>query len=228
MCGRFSLFVPPAVLEDRFGAEVGGSYVPRYNVAPRDGVAAIRNDDPETIDALSWGLVPGWVDDPDDYPRPINARAETVAEKPSFRDAYAERRCLVLADGFYEWTGRRGSKQPYRIVRTDGEPFAFAGLWETWGSNGGTLRTTTILTTAANETVGEIHDRMPVILERDEERGWLAAADPDDLQSMLDPYPDAELEAYPVSTAVNDPSHDSPDVVEQVDVDEQSGLGQFG
>ncbi|HKJ60207.1 MAG TPA: SOS response-associated peptidase, partial [Halobacteriales archaeon] len=115
MCGRFSLFVPPGILEERFDAEVGASYVPRYNVAPRDDVAAIRNDDQETIDALSWGLVPDWVDDPDDFPRPINARAETVAEKPSFRDAFAERRCLVLADGFYEWTGRRGSKQPYRI-----------------------------------------------------------------------------------------------------------------
>ena len=228
MCGRFSLFVPPGILEERFDAEVAGTYVPRYNVAPRDDVAAIRNDDPETIDALSWGLVPDWVDDPDDFPRPINARAETVAEKPSFRDAFAERRCLVLADGFYEWTGRRGSKQPYRIVRTDGEPFAFAGLWETWGSNGGTLRTTTIVTTAANETVGAIHDRMPVILERDEERPWLSGGDPDVLQSMLHPYPDGELDAYPVSTAVNDPSHDSPDVVEPVDVDEQSGLGQFG
>ena len=228
MCGRFSLFVPPGILEERFDAAVAGAFVPRFNVAPRDDVAAIRDDDPGTIDSLSWGLVPGWVDDPDDFPRPINARAETVAEKPSFRDAFAERRCLVLADGFYEWKGRRGSKQPYRVTRTDGEPFAFAGLWETWGSNGGTLRTTTIITTAANETVGAIHDRMPVILARDEERRWLSAAAPDDLQSMLDPYPDDDLEAYPVSRAVNDPSNDSPDVVEPVDVDEQSGLGQFG
>lgn len=240
MCGRFSLFVPPSVLEERFDATASGPIVPRYNVAPRDDVAAIRNDDAETIDALGWGLVPSWVDDPDDYPRPINARAETVAEKPSFRDAFAERRCLVLADGFYEWKGDRGAKQPYRIARPDDEPFAFAGLWEAWGANGGdsvgggidgdgeSLRTVTIVTTDANDTVGAIHDRMPVILEPDEERRWLADADPEELHSMLDPYPDDGLEAYPVSKAVNDPANDSPDVVEPVDVDEQSGLGDFG
>jgi len=228
MCGRFSLFVPPAVLEERFDAEVAGTLLPRYNVAPGDDVSAIRNDDSRTIDSLTWGLLPGWVDDPDDFPRPINARAETVAEKPSFRDAFADRRCLVLADGFYEWQGHRGSKQPYRIARADGEPFAFAGLWETWGSNGGTLRTTTIVTTASNETVGAVHDRMPVILEPDEERRWLAGDDADELRSMLDPYPDDDLDVHPVSTAVNDPSNDSPDLVEPVDVGEQSGLGEFG
>ena len=235
MCGRFSLFVPPSVLEERFDAAASRPIVPRYNVAPRDDVAAIRNDDPGTIDALGWGLVPSWVDDPDDYPRPINARAETVAEKPSFRDAFAERRCLVLADGFYEWKGDRGAKQPYRITRPDDEPFAFAGLWETWGANGGDskgdggpLRTVTIVTTDANDTVGAIHDRMPVILEPDEERRWLADADPEELHSMLDPYPDGGLETYPVSKAVNDPVNDSPDVVEPVDIGEQSGLGDFG
>lgn len=238
MCGRFSLFVPPSVLEERFDAEAAEPLVPRYNVAPGDDVAAIRNADQGSIDALEWGLLPSWVDDPEDFPKPINARAETLGEKPSFRDAFAERRCLVLADGFYEWKGARGAKQPYRIARVDDEPFAFAGLWETWGANGegtrgggtddDTLRTVTIVTTDANETVGAIHDRMPVILEPEEERRWLSASDPADLHAVLDPYPDDGLEAYPVSKAVNDPANDSPDVIEPVDVGEQSGLGDFG
>ena len=255
MCGRFSLFVPPSVLEERFDAEAARPLVPRYNVAPRDDLAAIRNDEPGTIDALEWGLLPSWVDDPDDFPRPINARAETVAEKPSFRDAFAERRCLVLADGFYEWKGERGAKQPYRIARPDDEPFAFAGLWERWGSGGGvgngggaggggearggdgsgsgngdtgSTRTATIVTTEANGTVAGVHDRMPAILEPDEERRWLSADDPEELRTLLDPYPDDGLVAYPVSKAVNDPANDSPDVIEPVDVGEQSGLGDFG
>lgn len=238
MCGRFSLFVPPSVLEERFDAEAAEPLVPRYNVAPGDDVAAIRNADPGSIDSLEWGLLPSWVDDPDDFHRPINARAETLGEKPSFRDAFDERRCLVPADGFYEWKGGRGAKQPYRIARRDGEPFAFAGLWETWGANGdgtggggtdgSSRRTVTIVTTDANETVGAIHDRMPVILEPAEKQRWLSASDPDDLRSLLDPYPDDGLEAYPVSKAVNDSANDSPDVVEAVDVGEQSGLGDFG
>ena len=227
MCGRFSLFVPPSVVEERFDAETARPLVPQYNVAPGDDVAAIRDADPGTIDGLTWGLLPSWVDDPEGFPRPINARAETVGEKPSFRDAFAERRCLVVADGFYEWKETRGAKQPYRIARPDDEPFAFAGLWETWRSNGESVRSVTILTTAANETVEPIHDRMPVILERGEERRWLTESSPDDLHALLDPYPEDGLVTYPVSTAVNDPANDSPAVVEPADVDEQSGLGDF-
>jgi len=228
MCGRFSLFVPPDDLEARFEAAPTVELRPRYNVAPGDDVATIRNDSADEIDSLQWGLLPGWVDDPDDWPYPINARAETLAEKPSFRDAFRERRCLVLADGFYEWRGERGSKQPYRIARPDGAPFAFAGLWETWDDGGESIRTTTVVTTDANETVAPIHDRMPVMLARGEERAWLEEEDPDALRSMLDPYPAEAVVAYPVSTAVNDPRNDSPAVVEPADVGEQSDLGRFG
>lgn len=228
MCGRFSLFVPPGVLSERFEVEVVEPIVPRYNIAPGDDVVVVRNDAPSAIDRLEWGLIPHWVDDPDDYPKPKNARAETLAEKASFRDAFDERRCLVLADGFYEWQGTRGTKQPYRIARRDGAPFAFAGLWETWDGNGATRLTTTIVTTDPNATVAPIHDRMPVVLAPDEERRWLDGGDRDELQRMLDPYPDDELVAYPVSRAVNDPSNDTPDVVEAVDVDTQSGLSEFG
>jgi len=132
MCGRTSLFVPPSVVEERFDAKFGAEDVPRYNVAPRQDLYAITRESPATVDAFQWGLLPGFVDDPDDSPRPINARAETLAETPYFREAVASRRCLVLADGFYEWKGSRGSTQPYRIQRTDEQPFAFAGLRETW------------------------------------------------------------------------------------------------
>ncbi len=130
----------------------------------------------------------------------------------------------MLADGYYEWTGDRGTKQPYRIAKGD-EPFAMAGLWERWGDG---LRTVTIVTTDANEGVADIHDRMPAILEPDEEAAWLEADDPDERAGLLDPYPDDDgLEAYPVSTAVNDPSNDRPSLVEPIDIGEQSGLDEF-
>lgn len=227
MCGRFSLFVPQPDVERRFEASATAPLGERYNIAPRDDVAVIRGDDPDVIDHHQWGLRPAWVDDPDGWPHPINARAETVEEKPSFRDAVAERRCLVLADGYYEWTGTRGSKQPYRITRGN-EPFAFAGLWAAWGEDGGEHRSVSIVTTAANDTVGELHDRMPVILEPDEEARWLAADDPKVRAKLLDAYPDDDgLETYPVSRAVNDPSNDRPSIVEPIDIGEQSGLDEF-
>ena len=228
MCGRFSLFVAPDDLEERFGAEAAVALEPRYNLAPGDDVAVVRNDAPDAIHLAGWGLVPAWVDDPDDWPAPSNARAETVAERPAFRDAFAERRCLVLADGFYEWTGRRGSKQPHRVVRPDREPFAMAGLWARRDADGGHRDTTTIVTTDANDPVSRLHDRMPVVLAPGEERRWLAGDDPEDLRALLDPYPDDGLETYPVSRAVNDPSNDDPSVVEPVDVGQQSGLEEFG
>ncbi|WP_158058241.1 SOS response-associated peptidase [Halorussus halophilus] len=235
MCGRTSLFVPQSVLEERFDATATKPITPRYNIAPGDRLATIQNDATDEIDQLEWGLVPSWVDDPDDSPRPINARAETVAEKPMFRDAFEKRRCLVLADGFYEWQGQRGSKQPYRITRRDDQPFAFAGLWETWdggddhpnGENGH-RETVTIITTDANETVADVHDRMPVILDREDEQMWLSATDEKQLQGVLDPYPADELRAYPVSKRVNNPANDSADVIEEIDVGEQVGFDEFG
>lgn len=121
---------------------------------------------------MNWGIRPHWIDDPNDWSHPITARAETVAEKPSFRGAFEERRCLVLADGFYEWKGSRGAKTPYRIERGDDEAFAFAGLWETWSSNGDELETVTIITTESNDLMESIHDRMPVILDESDERRW--------------------------------------------------------
>lgn len=213
-------------IEERFGATPVREMVPRYNIAPGDDLPAIENVAPDEIRFPRWRLVPGWVDDLDDWPSPINARAETVTEKPTFRNAFEERRCLVLADGFYEWKGARGSKQPYRVVRSDEEPFAMAGLWETREVNGETHQTTAIITTDANETVRPIHDRMPVILAPSEERRWLESDDPDELLALLDPADSDALRAYPVSTAVNDPSNDDPSVIEE-QPDPQSGLGDF-
>ena len=213
-------------IEERFGATPVREMVPRYNIAPGDDLPAIENDAPEEIRFPRWGLVPSWVDDVEDWPAPINARAETVAEKPAFRGAFSNRRCLVLADGFYEWKGTRGSKQPYRVVRQDGEPFAMAGLWESREQNGQSVQTTAIITTDANETLRPIHDRMPVILDPDEERDWLEGDDEAALHDLLDPANPDALRAYPVSTAVNNPGNDSPAVIEE-QPDPQSGLGDF-
>ncbi|MFB6296348.1 MAG: SOS response-associated peptidase [Halobacteriales archaeon] len=223
MCGRLSLTVPPEALEDRFSASPPPALEPCYNVAPGEDLAAIRNDDRGRIDLLEWGLVPSWADDPGSGH--INARAETVAEKPSFRDAYENRRCLVLADGYYDWADERGrGSQPYRFTRTDGEPFAMAGIWERRESPEEVRRTVAILTTEPNAVVEPIHHRMPVILDRNEEGQWL---DGEPTEGLLDPYPEVDLRAYPVSDAVNDPSNDSPAVIEEVDPPEQTGLEEF-
>lgn len=228
MCGRFGLYLAPDDLEERFDGTIEFDYEPRYNIAPEgSGTAVVTNEAPDEIDQLRWGLRPEWVDEPDDWPHPINARAETVAEKRSFRDAFEHRRCLVPANNFYEWTGRRGRRIPYSIGVGDQETFSMAGLWASWSENGSSVRSFTIITTAANEVVGELHDRMPVILDRDEERRWLGADDPDELQSLLDPFPDDRTERYEVSTKVNNPANDGPELIEPVG-SSQTGLDAFG
>ena len=227
MCGRTSLFVPESVLEEQFEATAVAPLTPRYNIAPGDDLATIQNDATDEIDLLEWGLLPSWVDDPSNSPKPINARAESVADKSMFRDAFDKRRCLVLADGFYEWKGQRGSKQPYRITRPDDRPFAMAGLWETWGDDG-ERETVTIITTEANETVADVHDRMPVILDESDEDTWLTASDEDTLLGVLDPYPADQLRAYPVSKKVNKPGNDSPEIIEEIDIGKQVGFDDFG
>jgi putative SOS response-associated peptidase YedK len=226
MCGRMSLFVDPDDLVDRFDADLDFEYERRYNVAPGDELAVVPDDREDTITRQDWGLVPSWADDPDEGPRPINARAETVDEKPTFSDAFERRRCLVLADGFYEWAGSRGSKRPYRVHLTGNEPFAMAGLWDRW-ENGSTIESVTVVTTDANDVVAPMHDRMPVILDPDAEREWLHA-DQSRAHELLEPYGCDDLEAYPISTAVNDPANDSADVLLPADRGEQSDFGDFG
>jgi len=226
MCGRTSLFVPEPRVEARFDATAVESLEPRYNVAPRDDLAVIRDDAPGAIHLDEWGLVPDWTDDPG-ADRFINARAETVEEKPSFADAVAERRCLVLADGFYEWQDRTTGSQPYRVQRADGEPFAMAGLYERHDGD----PTVAVLTAEPNAVVEPLHHRMAVVLPAGREREWLSAEDPDDRADLLaTPDPDP-WERFPVTDRVGDPSYDDPVLVEPVDApeeDPQTGLGDFG
>lgn len=222
MPGRLGLWAERSQLERRFGAEIQFDYEPRYNITPESDVPTITNDDPDTITPVEWGFVAPW----DETRRLINARSETVAEKRTFEAAFAERRCLLLASGYYEWQAQPGGpKQPYLIRRSDDEPFAFAGLWNP--ANGYDRPTCTILTTVPSSSIEHIHDRMPVILEPDEEQRWLETDAADGLQELLDPSPADHLDAYPISTKVNDPTYDQPDVIEPVAVGDQSGLGDF-
>ena len=224
MCGRISLFVRWGVLEDRFEATAPERLAPSYNVAPSENLAVIRTDAREEIRLHEWGLQPAWADDPST--RFINARAETIDEKPSFADAAANRRCLVLADGFYEWQDRTTGRQPFRIERTDREPFAMAGLFE----HGPDATTVAVVTTTPNDVVAPIHDRMAAVLDEKAEDAWLAADDPGDRMRLLQtPDPDG-FHAYPVSTALNDPGNDGPEFLERASVsdeDPQTGFDDF-
>ncbi|MFB6139563.1 MAG: SOS response-associated peptidase [Halosimplex sp.] len=233
MCGRYSLFAPPADIEERFDATFDDEFEPRYNAAPSRALPVISGDEPETIQRMEWGLVPEWADDRSDFEF-INARAETIRTKRSFANAYESRRCLVPADGFYEWAETGDGKQPYRVTVGDGDLFAMAGLWARWtppqtqtglGDFGGgsgpdgdpdAVETFTVITTEPNGTVADLHHRMAVVLSPEEEEQWLTG-DPDEVEGLLDPYPADAMRTYPVSTAVNDPANDSPAVLEEVD-----------
>src|SRR5687768_2701412 len=201
MCGRYTLIRLDDVLEKFPWIEHSPpDLVPRYNIAPTQPLLAVANDNPNEFTHFMWGLVPSWAKDPSVGNRMINARAETIAEKPAFRNALKRRRCLVIADGFYEWkpqpgSGKKPMKTPMYIRMKDAKPFAFAGLWETWhdrsAGTGSELRSCTLITTQPNELMKPIHDRMPVIIPPDRYRDWLADGeiDPDRAQEMLAPYP---------------------------------------
>ena len=217
MCGRYTLASPTERLAEEFGLDgTSVELAPNYNVAPTQGVAAVLEEGGQRrLEVLRWGLIPPWADDPGIGSRMINARSETAPGKPSFRRAFRERRCLIPADGFYEWQRTNGAKQPYYIHMEDGRPFAFAGLWESWSKGEGEIRTCTILTTGANALVGEVHDRMPVILAHDAYDVWLdPVSERDELTGLLAPYPEDEMEAYPVSRFVNSPSNNDPRCIE--------------
>ena len=216
MCGRYSLTADLAELAGRF--EFDGdweAFERRYNIAPTQEVLTVVGGEKRRGGFMRWGLIPHWTKDSKIGSRMINARAETVAEKPSFRTALRRRRCLVLADGFYEWQRVGKNKRPMRIVMRSGEPFAFAGLWETWRDPEGTvIPSCTIITTTPNDLLKPIHNRMPVILPRDLEDFWLddSIDDPAALTSVLTPYPDDTMEAYEVSPLVNSVANDGPEV----------------
>lgn len=224
MCGRFTQTASPAVIAQEFGVAAPPLFTARYNIAPSQPVAAIRIE-PGTMTRqlvqLRWGLIPSWAKDPKIGHQCINAKAETVAEKPSFRAAFKARRCLVIATGFYEWQVQGVRKQPMWIGLKSHRPFAFAGLWEQWHPpEGADIESCTILTTEPNELLRPIHNRMPVILAPSAYDQWLdpTVHDAESLKSLLCPYPSEELTAYPVSTLVNNPRHDAPDCLEPVSV----------
>ena len=222
MCGRFTLRTDPETLTETFPGFTtlaADEMSPRYNIAPSQPIAVVANNGENKVEFFQWGLIPSWAKDPKIGNRMINARAETLAEKPSFRTPYKRRRCLVLTDGFYEWKAEPGSKSktPFYIRLKSEKPFAFAGLWEAWSPNidDDPLLSCTIITTSPNALMETIHRRMPVILEPDAYNLWLDPSDqsPKQLDGLLTAYPAEEMEAYPVSRLVNRPSNDSPDCI---------------
>jgi len=214
MCGRFTLFEADKVLSREFGVSGIPPLSPRYNIAPSQPVAVVRTasaGNRRELALLRWGLIPSWSKDPAIGNRLINARAETVREKPSFRNAFRRHRCLIPANGFYEWQRQERGKQPYFVRMNDGRLFAFAGLWDRWESpDKGVIETCTILTTASNAVLSSIHDRMPVILPPGEYDRWLdpALLDTDSLATLLVPFPTENMLAFPVSPRVNTPTVD--------------------
>jgi len=219
MCGRFTLTANPADVQDTFSNfNFPTQFAPRFNIAPSQPVLAIPNDDKLTADFFVWGLIPMWAKDPSIGNRLINARGETLAEKPSFRGSYRHKRCLILTDGFYEWKSLAGkkTKTPYFIHMHKRKPFAFAGLWDHWESpDGSSIKTCTIITTTPNELMESIHDRMPVIIHPRDYNKWLDSAPqtPENLQPLIKPYPAEAMSAYPVSTLVNSTTNDAPELV---------------
>jgi putative SOS response-associated peptidase YedK len=222
MCGRYTFITPAPAIEQRFDARFTEPAPANYNAAPSQRLPIITNAAPGQIQLLSWGLVPSWSKDPTGHgpaagPKPINARAETLAEKPSFRQLLGRKRCLVLADSFFEWQATPAGKVPHRILLRDEQPFAFAGLWDEWlDRNTGELRPTfTIITTAPNSLMASIHNRMPVILPtRNAEQAWLddglgMAAH----QQLLLPYDAAAMQEYVISKRVNSPANNDPEVL---------------
>ena len=213
MCGRFTLKTPAAVLREMFGVSQLPGFGARYNVAPTQPVATVRRSDGvNSWEPMRWGLIPHWARDPSIGNRMINARAETIAEKPAFREPFARRRCLVPADGFYEWERIGGGrKQPWYLSLLEDQPFAFAGLWARWSGEEGSIGSCSIITTTPNELVAPIHDRMPVILDRGGFDCWLdEASTPQELRSLLHPVDARRMQARPVSTLVNSPANDDP------------------
>lgn len=219
MCGRYTLTSAPEVLRALFDYEEHPDFPARFNIAPTQPIPIVRLVDGKRHFALvRWGLVPSWVKDPNAFSVLVNARGESVREKPAFRSAMKYRRCLIPADGFYEWQARgSGPKQPFYVRTNSGKPLAFAGLWENWmGPNGEEMETALIVTTKANHTLGPVHDRMPVIVPPEAFDLWLDTLHVDDetASALIAPAPDDLLEVYPVSAAVNRTANDNPKLLE--------------
>jgi putative SOS response-associated peptidase YedK len=220
MCGRFTVTSAPEAIRALFRYPEQPNFPPRYNIAPTQPIAVVRLDEGKRrFELMRWGLLPSWVKDPKAFSLVINARGESVLDKPAFRNAMTRRRCLIPADGFYEWQATGGRKQPYYVRGKSGAPLAFAGLWETWtGPNGEELDTAAIITTTANRTLAAIHARMPVIVPEEAFDLWLncAEVDAETAAALIAPAPDDLLEAYEISTAINRVANDNPKVLERL------------
>ncbi len=216
MCGRYTLTIDLNKIAETFGVAPTLETKPRYNIAPTQEVVSILSNGSAHLDWLQWGLIPSWAKEASIGAKMINARAETLAEKPSFKRLLRSRRCLIVADGFYEWKKENGGKTPMYITMKDGQPFAFAGLWDLWKSpEGEPVRTCTIITTEPNAVVAPIHDRMPAILLPEMRDEWLDTNFHDEqaLVQLLRPYPEDAMTARAVSRLVNDPKRDSVELI---------------
>jgi putative SOS response-associated peptidase YedK len=217
MCGRYSFAIEDALIQERFGIRVRTAiYKARYNCAPTQNLAVITNDAPDTLKYFRWGLIPSWAKEPSIGSKLINARAETLLEKPSFRNSFRNRRCLVPATGFFEWK-RDAAKTPFHIGLKNGDPFCFAGLWDQWVSQDGEIiHSFTIITTAPNKLTEQIHDRMPVILYREDEQRWISPQPDPSLVELLKPYTAEMMESWPVSALVNSPKNELPEIIGRI------------
>jgi putative SOS response-associated peptidase YedK len=213
MCGRYSFAVIDELIEERFGVRVRTAiYKARYNCAPGQNLAVITSHAPQELSFFHWGLVPFWAKEKKIGYSMINAKSETISEKPSYRAAFQSRRCLVPADGFFEWM-KDPERTPYRIMMKDGQPFSLAGIWDRWAPQGEEpLYSFSIVTTQANELMKGIHDRMPVILRKEDEKFWLSDMPGDQLRDLLRPYPPENMKAYRISKLVNSPRNDSAEI----------------
>lgn len=222
MCGRYTLTADLDFIIERFqiAYDLQFEYQPRYNIAPSQEVlAVIKGEKGNKLGQLKWGLIPSWANDPKISYKMINARSETAAQKTSFKKPLQYQRCLIIADSFYEWKKIRDKKQPYRIMLKNTQPFAFAGLWSVWHHpEGEKIATCTILTTSSNKIMADLHNRMPVILNKNQEELWLDPTlhDVGTLSSFFSPYPDEQMKVYPVSPLVNSPRNEGPELLEEI------------
>ncbi len=224
MCGRFQLSVKGKEISERFNVEVFDElYSPGFNCAPSQQLPVIINTEPEKLSFFRWGFIPSWAANPGIGFKLINTRAETIREKPAFKEAFATQRCLIPANGFFEW--RKSDKIPFRIFLKNETLFAMAGIWETWkDATGKSINTFSIITTKANNIMSRVHHRMPVILSKSDEEAWLKETNPDHLQKLLKPCDDRIMEMYPVSKKVNSPINNGEEIIYPVTVEEQGTL----
>jgi putative SOS response-associated peptidase YedK len=221
MCGRFSLTAAEKeFFFKRFGiSNVSFELKPRYNIAPSQMVAVIRNDIPEALSEAKWGFIPHWAKDDSSAYKMINARAETIANKPAYKDSFLHKRCLIPADSYYEWDHKGLTKRPYRILLKSEEVFGFAGIWDRWRD----VISCSIVTTEPNALVDKLHDRMPVILPQEKEKLWLNGT-PSEAHSLLKPADATDLKIYEIGSAINTAKNDSPDMIKPA---VRNGLGRF-